>query len=315
MQPELKQISNLALFAKVVQIGGISRCAATLGMERTTVSRRIGELESALGVKLLSRSPRAVSVTEAGRLCFNECEQILEIAKAAETVATNGRRVINAAPLLLGSPPDILEHFVSSIVASFEEQNPSSNVECRPVFRPAENLEEDLDYLISWDQLDATEYLVSNIGSFDQAIYASLDYLSRRGVPKSPDDLHLHTRISVSGLNRTSFWVFERDGYKQRICGQPEIVVSNMLEGVSSTMAGLGLCLFPKYLGERHVKSGKLVTVLPDYDLPAKSLYLVAPRQAPDKPRATTFRIFLERRLPEKTSSPTNESVNRSQAD
>ena len=311
MQPELKQISNLALFAKVVQIGGISRCAATMGMERTTVSRRISELESALGVKLLSRSPRAVSVTEAGRLCFNECEQILE---AAETAATNGRRVINAAPLLLGSPPDILENFVSSIVASFEDQNPSSNIECRPVFRPTEILEADLDYLISWDQLDATDYLVSNIGSFDQSIYANLDYLSRRGAPKSPDDLHLHTRISVSGLNRTPFWIFERDGYRQRVCGEPEIVVSNMLEGVSSTLAGLGLCLFPKYLGEHHVKSGKLVTVLPDYDLPSKSLYLVAPRQAPDKPRATTFRIFLERRLPEKISSPTDMSVDRSQA-
>ena len=303
MQPELKQISNLALFAKVVQMGGISRCAADLGLERTTVSRRIGELETSFGVKLLVRSPKSVCVTEAGRLCFNECEQLLEIAKAAETAATNGRRVINADPLVLASPPDVLEHFLGPIVANFEESNPGSKIQCRPIFRATEDLDADVDYQISWHGLNTSKYLVSSIGGFDQGVYASSDYVARSGLPKSPDDLHLHTRISLSHRGRNSNWVFDRDGYKQRVASGPEIQVENMLEGVSSVLAGLGVCLLPRFLGEPHVDSGKLLSILPNYDLPTKPLYLVTFRRPPDKPRATTFRISVERQFPEISSA------------
>ena len=292
MQSELKQITNLALFAKVVQIGGISRCAANLGIERTTVSRRIGDLEHALGVKLLTRSPKAVSVTEAGRLCFNQCEQILEIAKSAETAATNGHRIVDADPLFLGAPPDILEHFVGPLIAEFEAENPCADIQCRPVFRPTQDLDSEVDFSISWETLDPSDYFVSSIGAFDQAVYTSLDYIARHGVPQSPDEIHLHTRIAVSGVRKAKAWRFERDGLNQRAPIKPDIEVANIL-------AGLGLCLLPKYFCERHADAGRLVPILPDYNLPVRRLYLITPRRASDKPRATTFRIFLERRLSE----------------
>ena len=90
MQGELKQVADLALFAKIVQTGGISRCAADLGMERTTISRRLGTLEKTLGVKLLHRSPKHIAVTEAGRRCLEHCELLLESAQIAQSLATIG---------------------------------------------------------------------------------------------------------------------------------------------------------------------------------------------------------------------------------
>ncbi len=299
MQSELKQITNLALFAKVVQTGGISRCATDLGVERTTVSRRIGELEKRLGVKLLTRSPKAVAVTEAGRLCFNQCEQILEIAKSAETAATRGRSVVNADPIVLGSPPDIIEHLLGSAVADFEADHPSSSIVCRPTFGDANGLSDEIDISISWNSLNPTDYLVSRIGEFDQAAYASVDYISRRGVPQSPDDLHQHTRIEVNSTCRRNAWRFVRDGFNYTLPAHADIEVANMLDGVSSTLAGLGVCLLPKVLCERHTDTGRLVRVLPDYKVAPRELFLVAPRQASHKPRVTTLRIFLEKRLSE----------------
>ena len=74
MQGELRQVADLALFAKIVQTGGISRCAADLGMERTTISRRLGALERALGVKLLDRTPKHIAVTDAGRRCGSRAD-------------------------------------------------------------------------------------------------------------------------------------------------------------------------------------------------------------------------------------------------
>ena len=70
MYGELKQVADLALFAKIVQTGGISKCAADLGMERTTISRRLGSLERQLGVRLLDRTPKHIAVTDAGRRCL-----------------------------------------------------------------------------------------------------------------------------------------------------------------------------------------------------------------------------------------------------
>jgi len=88
MQGELRQVADLALFAKIVQAGGITRCAADLGMERTTISRRLGTLEKTLGVKLLDRSPKHIAVTEAGRRCLKQCEKLLESAQNARSLAT-----------------------------------------------------------------------------------------------------------------------------------------------------------------------------------------------------------------------------------
>ena len=109
MQGELRQVADLALFAKIVETGGISRCAADLGMERTTISRRLGTLERALGVKLLDRTPKYIVVTEAGRRCLEQCEQLLEAAQNAHSLATVGAMISNTAPIVVGAPPDIIE--------------------------------------------------------------------------------------------------------------------------------------------------------------------------------------------------------------
>lgn len=98
MRGELKQVADLALFAKIVQTGGISRCAADLGMERTTISRRLGSLERSLGVRLLDRSPKHIAVTEAGRRCLEQCEQLLESARNAQSLATMGSISVMTPP-------------------------------------------------------------------------------------------------------------------------------------------------------------------------------------------------------------------------
>lgn len=88
MYEELKQVADFALFAKIVQTGGISRCARELGMERTSVSRRLKILERNLGVKLLDRTPRIMVLTEAGRRCLKQCEKLLEASQNAYVLAT-----------------------------------------------------------------------------------------------------------------------------------------------------------------------------------------------------------------------------------
>ena len=110
MHGELKQVADLALFAKIVQTGGITRCAADLGLERTTISRRLGSLEQTLGVKLLDRTPKHITVTDAGQRCLEQCEILLESAANAQSLATIGAIVVNNSPIVVGAPPAKAKH-------------------------------------------------------------------------------------------------------------------------------------------------------------------------------------------------------------
>ncbi|MDJ0708906.1 MAG: LysR family transcriptional regulator [Woeseiaceae bacterium] len=309
MRGELKQISNLALFAKVVQCGGISRCAANLGLERTTVSRRLADLENDLGVELLTRTPKAVTVTRAGRRCYDQCEGILELARSAELAATNGRPVVNLAPVTVRAPTDVVEHFVAPALASSEIRKTGVDVTCGPTSGRITVLDPQTDFLLSWEKLSAKEYYVSTVGAFQQAVYASPDYLTRHGEPDAPGDLHAHTRIGLSTPPRPSAWSFEANGKKRQVTARPEVEVSNMLEAASSALAGIGLTLLPSYLCERDVRAGRLRAVLRNFHVPPKQMYLVARKAAGSKPHSTALRLFLERWLREAAVTPENSLV------
>ena len=295
MEGELKQISNLALFAKVVQSGGISSCAASMGMERTTVSRRLAALERELGVVLLRRSPRAVTVTKAGRLCYDQCEGILELARSAELAATNGQVNTNAEPILVSAPTDIIEHFVADALAAFDGAGRNTKLRCDPVGHDVTTLDPKTDLLVGWERLSQKNYYVTSVGDFQQAIYASPDYIARNGEPDRPADLRKHTRIGIATNKRAAPWLLETNGKTRRITTRPEIEVGNMLEAVSSAVAGLGIALLPTYLCDRDVKDGRLRPVLREFETPARQMYLTARELAHNRTQSTAFRLFLEK--------------------
>ncbi len=294
MQEELNQIANLALFAKIVQTGGISRCAADLGLERTTVSRRLGDLERMLGVRLLDRSPRCIAVTEAGKLCFERCEQLLEAAKNAQTVATSGKVAVRAEPITVGAPPDIFEHYLGSKLADFEIANPNVTILCHPISRWTETAFSTVDLMIGWEGPANSDALIRKLAGIEQSVYASPNYVEKHGAPESPQDIKNHPCIVDRSTRTNLIWKFENESETAGVLIKRRIEVSGLLESRASTMAGHGLCRLPNYLCARNVKEGRLVTVLSEYTTPTRALLLINPRAGVAKPRSTTLRIFLE---------------------
>jgi DNA-binding transcriptional LysR family regulator len=294
MQGELNQIANLALFAKIVQTGGISRCAADLGMERTTVSRRLGDLERMLGVKLLDRSPQNTAVTEAGRLCFERCELLLEVAKDAQSVATNGKVVVRAEPILVGAPPDIIEHYLGSKLTEFEVANPNATVMCHPISNWTEATASTADMTIGWERPTNSESVARKLTGVEQSVYASPEYLAKHGSPKNPQDIKNHSCIVDGPPRKNVVWKFESESESGGVLIKRRIEVSGLLEARASTLAGLGLCRLPNYLCEREKKEGRLVALLSEYKTPTRALLLICPRAGAAKPRATMLRLFLE---------------------
>jgi len=301
MQGELKQVADLALFAKIVQTGGISRCAADLGMERTTISRRLGTLERTLGVKLLDRSPKHITVTEAGRRCLEQCESLLESARNAYSMATIGSIIADTSPLVIGAPPDIIDRYLESSLSEFEAENPGIQIERRPVTIWTDEAIESVDLGIALTPLAISGGWTKTIAHLRQSIFASTDYASHHDPVMSPFDLESHDCVVESGDSERHSWRFRRKEKITTVTVNSKFVVSSLLEAREATLAGLGISRLPQYLCEPYLRSGRLVDLMPDTESSDRDVIVISPRQRQRKTGTAALRMYLESTFNKKT--------------
>lgn len=294
MHAELKQVADLALFAKIVQTGGISRCAVDLGMERTTISRRLGSLERTLGVKLLDRSPKHIAVTDAGRRCLEQCELLLESAHNALTLATTGAILANAEPIVVGAPPDLLDRYVELPLSSFESDNAGVRVERKPVSVWGEEELESVDIGITLAPVNIPGAWMNTIAGLRQSVFASIDYMSHHEPVRLPRDLEEHDCIVETPDRERHSWRFERDGTVSTVFVKTKYVVSGLLEAREATLAGLGISRLPRYLCEPYLRSGRLVDLTPNMESMRREVIVISPRQRQRKTGSAALRMHLE---------------------
>ncbi len=294
MQGELKQVADLALFAKIVQMGGISRCAVDLGMERTTISRRLGSLERTLGVRLLDRTPKYIAVTDAGQRCLEHCEMLLESAQNAQSLATVGAVLADAAPIVVGAPADIIDRYLEAILASFESDNPGLRIERRPVTLWNEDAIATVDIGIALAPVTIASGWTNSIGHIGQSIYASTDYASQHAAIRTPFDLESHDCIVESVDSDRHSWRFGRNEKVTTVTVKAKYVVSSLLEAREAALAGLGICRLPRYMCESHLRSGRLVDLTPDIESAGREVIVISPRQRRRKTGAAALRTHLQ---------------------
>lgn len=294
MQGELRQVADLALFAKIVQTGGISRCAADLGMERTTISRRLGALERALGVKLLDRTPKHIAVTEAGRRCLEQCELLLESAQNATSLATIGSIITDGAPIVVGAPPDLIDRYLEPWLAEFEGDHRGVEIERRPVTFWTDEAIESVDIGVTLAPPPSNAGWTNVVGQVRQSIFASKDYVAKRGLIATPYELERHDCIVEMHDSRQRAWRFDRSGDVTTISVKPKHVVSSLLEAREATLAGLGICRLPQYLCENYLRSGQLMDLMPDTESAGRDVVVISPRQRQRKTGTTALRMHIE---------------------
>ncbi len=295
MHTDLSQIVNLVVFAKIVQAGGISRCAAELGIERTTVSRRLRDLEQTWGVMLLDRSPKHTVVTDAGRLCYERCEHLLEAVEVAESAAKNGEDVAKTDPIIVGAPADLIEHHLGLKLSEFEVTNPKFTAQCYPKSFWTKGTFSSVDLQLDWERPKSSDVFATRIARIKQSVCASSEYLAKSASLASPRDIEQHPCIVMNRLGqRRSTWKFERDGACVSGPISHSIEVSSLLEATASVVAGLGLCRLPDYLCERYIEDGRLIKVLPEYSTATRDLFLLSPGRGVPRRGVTALHLFLE---------------------
>lgn len=294
MQGELRQVADMALFAKIVQTGGISRCAEDLGMERTTVSRRLGALELSLGVKLLDRSPRQLSVTDAGRRCLEQCEMLLESSRNAHSLATSGEVVASTTPLVVGAPPDIIDRYLERFLTDFQELNPGVEVDRQPVSHWSEDAIESVDLGLALAPLSVDIGWTNSVARLRQSIYASTAYVFSHSEITTPFELQSHDCIVEKADGDRHAWRFERNEKITTVAIKPKFVVSGLLEAREATLAGLGISRLPEYLCEPYLSSGRLVDLMPNAESAGRDLLVISPRNRQRKSGTAALRTYLD---------------------
>lgn len=265
--------NDIALFVQVVRSGSFTAAARELGIQTSSVSRRISNLEESLSTRLLQRTSRRLHLTDEGRLFFTRAEQAvdgLEDAKL-ELLGMHGvprGSVRVAAPLAFG--------FLGPIFASFLERHPEVQVEVSCSDRIVELVEEGFDLAIRAGPLADSALIARRLGSLPKFLYASPAYLSSRGSPTELSDLEGHDCLAF-GSSRGATWRLVSGRSRSEVAVTPKLAVNDYELLRRATLAGLGVALLPEPDCVPAEQAGELERVLPEWSAEETPVHAVYP--------------------------------------
>lgn len=282
----MSELDDIRGFVAVVETGGFSSAARRLGVSKSIVSRRIARLEEELGTRLLSRTTRGVSPTEAGLEFKARGERILaDLAEARDAVARHGARIVGR--LRLSLPLSFGIRHVAPLLADLAARHPGLEIDAAYSDRRVDLIAERFDAAIRIGSLPDSSLIARRIAPITTAIVASPAYLDRHGRPQRPEDLAGHECIIYTGRSDNGAWRF-RSG-RRWVSVRPEgRVRADSGDAVLATaLAGLGIAGLPTFLAAGAIERGELEPLLRDYHLPEAAIYVVRPpgAQVPGKVR------------------------------
>jgi DNA-binding transcriptional LysR family regulator len=286
----------IAVFIAVADHGSFAAAARRLGRSPASVTRAVADLEARLGVRLLTRTTRAVSTTEAGQRFLGGAKRVLadldEIERAAAGQGTAPRGELRlTAPILFG------RLHVLPIVTEFLDRFPEVQAALALVDRPVDLVEEGLDVAVRIGALGESSAVATRVGALRRIVVASPDYLARRGTPQRPADLTDHDVVAFSGIAGVEHWVFREAAGDVNVAIRPRLVVSTAEAAIDAARAGFGLTRVLSYQAAGDVARGSLLRVLPGYEGDEVPIHLVYPGGRHPPPKLRAFLDFTTPRL------------------
>jgi len=290
----MDRLLGMEIFLKVAQLGSLSGAAAQLSMSKSTVSKHIAALENHLGVRLLNRSTRQLSLTEQGELYRERCLAIVQEIEATELTMTQftseprGKLKVNA-PMTFG----ILH--VSPLIPGFLERYPEVEIELSLNDRRVDLIEEGYDLAIRIGELDDSSLIGRRLAAACHVCAASPGYLERHGAPATPRDLERHNCLRYAYRRNPNAWEFIHDGEVERVRVSGSFTANNGEALREAAAGGLGICYQPVFIVAGAIKRGELVPILTDYRTPEIVIHAVYPHQRHVAPKLRAFIDFLAR--------------------
>ncbi len=290
-------LDQMRAFKGVVEAGGFSRATGRTGMSRAAVSRHIGELEDRLGIRLLHRTTRHMSLTEAGEAFYEKCSRILEDIENAERSLTDAATGPQGA-LRVVAPVNFGLMDLGEAVVAFLREFPLIQLNLSLNDQPVDPMQGGFDIAIRLSRTEPELPKTLDMALLSQStriLCASPDYLKKNGCPDHPDALRDHQCLSYSYVEDPAIWRLTRDGTENVVPITARVTTSAGRVLTSAAEEGLGIAYGPLAFFRDHLAKGTLTRVLGDYEVPRASIFSLFERSRYVPAKIGAFNNFMER--------------------
>ncbi|MBL6081220.1 LysR family transcriptional regulator [Belnapia sp. T18] len=288
----MDRLQAMETFTRVVEAGGFKRAAETLGVLPSTVTKTIKDLEAHLGVQLLNRTTRALSITNAGLRYYDSSKAILREVEAAEGVVVRDTGTIRGT-IRAGMPPSLARHFIIPALPRFTVRFPDIEIDLQLGDAVVDLVQQGIDCVIRAGEPEPSSLILRRLGAFRWYMCASPAYLERHGQPREIADLcdHLVVGYADSRTGRPSSWAFQDGDQLNPVSLKTRVTVNDTDAYVAAGIAGLGLIRVASYMVRRPLTDGRLVRIVPHLETPPVPVSLLYPQS---RHLSTAVRAFID---------------------
>lgn len=291
-------LNDIVVFTKVVETKSFTGAAEQLGLPKSTVSRKLAQLEERLGVRLVQRTTRKLALTDIGEAYYARCSRIVADVAAAEQLVTDMQSTPRGR-VRVTAPIDLSTKYLGAIISEFLASHGDVFVELEATDRIVDLIEEGFDLGIRFGQLPESTLIARKLCSTGGMLVASPAYLAKRGTPTHIEELDDHDRCLFTPTPRVQSWpLVDGDDHTVYDFGRPARFASNNVGAVyTAVLAGTGIGHLSEFQVACDIHSGRLVHVLPAWRGRSFDVHAVYPARQNLPPRLALFIEFLQKAM------------------
>jgi DNA-binding transcriptional LysR family regulator len=292
----MENLNDLFIFSQVVDNNGFTGAARALGVARSSICRRVGQLESQLGVRLVQRSTRHFAVTALGIELHSHCLKMIAEAKAVYDRAACAKARPSGL-IRVSCPAIVAQLMIAPLMPAFVEQNPEVRLAIEATNRKID-IDENFDISIRVRQVPSEDsgMIMRSLGIVQQVLVASPGFIALHGTPSTPAAAAMLPTLSYGSLQGPHVWkLVDGEGQEIQIRHEPKFVGDDMALVRQTALAGIGIAQLPLSVCIDEIRAGRLEIVLPEYPAPLLEIQLVFPSRRGMLPGVRSFIDFLSK--------------------
>jgi DNA-binding transcriptional LysR family regulator len=261
----MQDLERMVIFARVVETRSFSEAARRMNLSKSLVSKRITQLERSVGARLLNRTTRAMSLTEAGAVFYEHCARIVEELEAAKSAVSH----LHAEPrglLRVSASVAFGTMHIAPALADFLPAHPDLQIDMEIKDRFVDLADERFDVAIRIAREPSQNLVARRLATVKRKVCATPGYFERHGVPETPQDLEGHNCLTYTSFDPEGPWRFKGpDGRMISVTASGNLRLNDDVALSEAVLKGLGIALLPTFIVGRDLQAGRLRSVLPDY--------------------------------------------------
>ncbi|MDH2633168.1 LysR family transcriptional regulator [Acinetobacter baumannii] len=286
----MDRLQAMETFVRVIEAGSFKQAADTLNVLPSTVTRNIKELESHLGTRLLNRTTRSISATDAGLRFYDSCKAILHELQEAEAQVSQKAEALHGT-IKIGATSSLARHCLIPALPVFTRRHPRIELELHLSDSTADVVRQGLDCVIRTGILRSSQLVARRIGRFHWIICGAPNYIAQHGTPDNLQALQQHIAVGYLGghAGRLAHWNFQDGAQTTAIAMQESLRVDDTDAYVEAGIAGLGLIRVASYMVRDHLAAGRLIRVLEDIETEPEPISVIYPHSRHLSPAVRAF--------------------------